>query len=89
MDYTKNPSRTSDAIAHQKRTTEAVDEGQTTHTATDRQNIPTKKQIEDYIQKEEERYDQIATNQENTHSLDRLARKVGEWEKSIDGKVKD
>ena len=56
--------------------------------AIDRQNVPMKKQIEDYAQKEEERYNQISTHQKNTHTLARLASQLGEWEENIDGKGK-
>ena len=88
MGRTENPSRTSDAITHGKSTDEVVDEGHTTPTAIDRQNVPMKKQIEDYVQKEEERYNQIATHQQNTHSLARLVSELGKWEENIDGKAK-
>ena len=47
-----------------------------------------RKQIEDYAAKKEERYNQIATYQKNTHTFAELASKVGEWEKTINGKGK-
>lgn len=50
--------------------------------------MPTQKQIEDYAVKREERYNQIATHQRNTHTFAELASKVGEWEKTINGKGK-
>lgn len=83
MDRTQKPPRTSDAITHGKSANEAVTKG---HTTRDRQNVPTKKQIDDYIQKEEERNNQIAANLKNTHSFARLASQLGEWEEKIDGK---
>ena len=56
--------------------------------AIDKQNVPMKKQIEDYAQKEEERYNQIATHQKSIHTFARLASKLGVWEENIDGKGK-
>ena len=50
--------------------------------------MPIKKQIEDYAATREERYNQIATHQKNTHAFAELASKVGEWEKTISGKGK-
>ena len=52
----------------------------------DTQMVPTKKQIDDYTEKEEERYNKIATDQKNTHTLAKLASKLGEWGERIDGK---
>ena len=47
-----------------------------------------KKQIEDYATKREERYNQIAMHQKNTHTFAELASKVGEWEETINGNGK-
>ncbi len=44
-----------------------------------------KKQIEGYAEKVEERYNQIAAHQRNTHTFAELASKLGEWEEKIDG----
>lgn len=57
----------------------------TTLSELDTQNLPVKKQIGDYAEKEEDRYNQIATDQKNTHTFAKLASKLGKWEESIDG----
>ena len=88
MDRTENPRHNSDAIAHGKSADDVATKGRTMGSAIDRQNVPMKKQIEDYVQKEEERYDQIATHQKNTHTFARLASQLGVWEEKIDGKGK-
>ena len=88
MDRTENPRRTSNAIAHGKSTDDVATKGHTMRSAIERQNIPMKKQIEDYAQKEEEGYNQIATHQKNTYTFARLASQLGEWEENIDGKGK-
>ena len=48
-------------------------------------DAPLKRQIEDYSEKEEERYNQIAAHQKNTHTFAKLASKLGMWEQRIDG----
>ena len=88
MDRTENSRYTNDAIAHGKSAKDVAAEGHTMGSATDRQNVPMKKQIESYVQKEEERHNQISTHQKNTHTFARLASQLGEWEENIDGKGK-
>lgn len=88
MDRTENPRHASDTITHGKSADNVAKEEHKMRSVTDRQNVPMKKQIEDYARKEEERYNQIATHQKNTHTFARLASKVGVWEGNIDGKGK-
>ena len=88
MERTENPRHTSDAIAHGKSAKDVATKGDTTRSAIDRQNVPMKRQIEHYVHNEEERYNQIATHQKNTHTFAGLASKLGEWEENIDGKEK-
>ena len=88
MDRTENPRHTSDAIAHGKSAKDVATKGHTMRSAIDSQKLPMKKQIEDYVQKEEERHNQIATHQKKTHTFARLASQLGEWEENIDGKGK-
>ena len=88
MGRTENTCSTSSAIAHAKSAKDVATTGHTMRPAIDRQNVPMRKQIEDYAQKEEERYNQIATYQKNTHTFARLASQLGEWEEKIDGKGK-
>lgn len=62
--------------------------GPSTRSGLDGQKVPMQKQIEDYAVEREERYNQIATHQRNTHTFAELASKVGEWENTINGKGK-
>ena len=54
----------------------------------DSEKVSMKKQIEGYAEQAEERYNQIAAHQQNTHTFAELASKLGEWEEKIDGKGK-
>ena len=83
----QTPLRASDAVRHgtEPKSHQVVEKGHTLRSKLDTVKVPMEKQIEDYAAKEEERYNQIATHQENTHTFAKLASKLGGWEKSIDG----